>query len=138
MGDRTLAGECDTPELETEAFLLDQKALSNIRVVQRKGAPNVLEKVIRIYFENSPRLLQTLRDAVAGDETAETVRMAAHSLKSSSACLGATRFAALCGNLEEMARENRTREAKKILNEIEKLYPLVCKSLAAECESAVE
>ncbi len=130
--------EFDPPELETDAILLDQKALNNIRVVQRKGAPNVLEKVIRIYFENSPKLLQTLRDAVAEDQTAETVERAAHSLKSSSACLGATRLASLCGNLEEMARENRTRGTKEILNEIEKLYPLVCKSLAAECDNAVQ
>ncbi len=130
--------EFDPPELETDAILLDQKALNNIRVVQRKGAPNVLEKVIRIYFENSPKLLQTLREAVAEDQTAETVERAAHSLKSSSACLGATRLASLCGNLEEMARENRTRGTKEILTEIEKLYPLVCKSLAAECDNAVQ
>jgi HPt (histidine-containing phosphotransfer) domain-containing protein len=130
--------EFDTPELETDAILLDQKALNNIRVVQRKGAPNVLEKVIRIYFENSPRLLQILRDAVAEDKTSETVGMAAHSLKSSSASLGATRLAVLCGDLEEMARENRTKGAEAILNEIENLYPLVCKSLAAECGNAVQ
>ena len=130
--------EFHPPELETDAILLDQKALNNIRVVQRKGAPNVLEKVIRIYFENSPKLLQTLHDAVAEDQTAETVERAAHSLKSSSACLGATRLASLCGILEEMARENRTRGTKEILNEIEKLYPLVCKSLAAECDNAVQ
>lgn len=76
----------------------------------------MLEKVIRIYFENSPKLLQTMRDAVAEDQTAETVERAAHSLKSSSACLGATRLASLCGNLEEMARKNRTRGTNMVIS----------------------
>ena len=128
--------ECDTPELETGGFLLDQKALDNIRAVQQEGAPNVLSKVIKIYFENSPKLLQALRDAVAENNAADAIGRAAHSLKSSSATLGATRLAALCRDLEEMARENRITGAKAILNEIEKLYPFVCESLAAECETA--
>ena len=136
MGGRTESGEYGTPpELRTGAFLLDQKALNNIRAVHREGAPKLLEKVISIYFESSPKLLQTLRDAVAGDDAAETIERAAHSLKSSSANLGATKLAALCGGLEEMARENRTEGANAILIEIEKLYPLVCESLAAECEN---
>ena len=129
--------ECDAAELETGGFLLDQKALDNIRAVQQEGAPKLLDKVIKIYFENSPKLLQALRDAVVEDNAADTIGRAAHSLKSSSANLGATRLAALCRDLEEMARENRTTGAKGILDEIEKLYPLVCESLIAECEDAV-
>ena len=117
--------------------MLDQKALDNIRAVHREGAPKLLERVIKIYFESFPKLLQTLRDAVAGDDAAETIERAAHSLKSSSANLGATRLAALCGGLEEMARENCTSGAKATLNEIEMLYPLVCESLATECENDV-
>ncbi len=128
--------KCDTAELEFGGVLLDQKALDNIRAVQQEGAPNILEKIIKIYFENSPKLLQALHDAVAEDNAADTIGRAAHSLKSSSANLGATRLAALCGDLEEMARENRTTGAKEILGEIEKLYPLVCKSLAAEYKTA--
>lgn len=137
MGGRTQSGECGTPELRTGAFLLDQKALDNIRAVHREGAPKLLERVIKIYFESSPKILQTLRDAVAGEDAAETIERAAHSLRSSSANLGATKLAALCEGLEEMARENRTEGANAILIEIEKLYPLVCDSLAAECKDAV-
>ena len=62
---------------------------------------------------------------------------AAHSLKSSSANLGATKLAALCGEIEDMTRENRTAGAEAILDEIEKLYLLVCERLAAECKDAV-
>ncbi len=132
-----LPAECDAAGLETGGILIDQQALDNIRAVQKEGAPKLLDKVIKIYFQNSPKLLKALRDAVAEDNAADTIGRTAHSLKSSSATLGATKLAALCGDLEEMARENRTRGAKAVLNEIEKLYPLVCESLAAECENAV-
>jgi CheY-like chemotaxis protein/HPt (histidine-containing phosphotransfer) domain-containing protein len=128
--------ERDAAALETGPVLLDRKALDNIRAVQQAGAPNVLDKIIKIYFDNSPQLLQALRDAVAEDNAAEAIGRAAHSLKSSSANLGATRLAALCRDLEEMARDNCTTGAGAILSEIEALYPLVCESLAAECETA--
>ena len=131
------SAERDTAELEAGGFLLDQKALDNIRAVQQEGAPNLLDRIIKIYFENSPKLLQALHDAVVKDNAPDTMGQAAHSLKSSSANLGATGLAALCREIEDMARENRTAGAGAILDEIEKLYPLVCESLAAECENAV-
>jgi HPt (histidine-containing phosphotransfer) domain-containing protein len=132
-----LPAECDAARLETGGILIDQQALDNIRTVQQEGAPNLLDKIIKIYFENSPKLLQALRDAVAKDNAPDTMGQAAHSLKSSSANLGATKLAALCGEIEDMARENRTAGAEAILDEIEKLYPLVCERLAAQCKDAV-
>ncbi len=130
------SAECDAAVSESGGLLLDQKALDNIRAVQREGEPSLLDKVIKIYFENSPKLLQALRDAVAEDKAPDAIRTAAHSLKSSSANLGATGLAALCSQLEEMARENCTAGAEAIVNKIEKLYPLVCQKLAAEGENA--
>ncbi len=127
----------DTAELDAGYSLLDKKALDNIRALQRMDAPNVLDKVIKIFLENSPKLVGALRDAIAQNDAAGTIEQAAHSLKSSSATLGATRLAALCRELERMARENRISGAKAILSEIEKLYPSVCERLAAECESEV-
>ncbi len=38
----------DTAELEAAGFLLDQKVLDNIRAVQQEGAPNLLDKIIKI------------------------------------------------------------------------------------------
>ncbi len=127
----------DAAGLDAGYSLLDKKALDSIRALQRMDAPNVLDKVIKIFLENSPKLVQALRDSIAQNDAAGTIEQAAHSLKSSSATLGATRLAALCRELEEMARENRISGAKAILGEIEKLYPSVCERLAAECESEV-
>ena len=95
----------------------------------------MLSRIIKIYLESSPKLLQALRDAIAQDEAgaAEAIRQAAHSLKSSSANLGAVVLSDLCKELEQMGRDNRTTDASAVLSEIEKVYPLVCRRLAAEC-----
>jgi CheY-like chemotaxis protein/HPt (histidine-containing phosphotransfer) domain-containing protein len=121
-------------DLELEGGLLDEKALDDIRKLQKQGAPSLLDKIIKLYLETSPKLLETLHDTIAEDRSARSIREAAHGLKSCSVNLGATRLAALCGDIEEMARQDRTAGAEKILCEIERLYPEVCGRLAAELQ----
>jgi len=115
--------------------LVDEKALDEIRKLQRQGAPSVLDKIINLYLETSPKLLETLHNAIAEDRCASSMGQAAHSFKSTNANLGATRLAALCGEIEEMARQDRTIGAEKILREIERLYPRVCDRLVAELQN---
>ena len=55
----------------------------------------------------------------------------AHSLKSTSANLGAMSLAELCRELEALGRQDRTDGADKILQEIEQVHPLVCQQLIA-------
>lgn len=121
--------------LESEGILVDEKALGEIRKLQRQGAPSVLDKIIKIYLETSPKLLETLHNAIAEDKPASSVRQAAHSFKSTNANLGATRLADLCGEIEEMARQDLTTGAERILREIERLFPRVCNRLAAELQN---
>ena len=120
--------------LESEGNLVDEKALDEIRKLQRQGAPSVLDKIIKLYLKTSPDLLETLHNAIAEDKSANSVRQAAHSFKSTNANLGATRLADLCGEIEEMARQDRTTGAEKILREIERLFPRVCDRLVAELQ----
>ena len=85
------------------AGVLDEKALARIRAMQREGAPSVLLRVIDIFLEAAPKLLAQMRAAVAGNDPLQLCR-AAHSLKSSSANLGATSLSALCRELEAMGQ----------------------------------
>ena len=122
-----------------EDSLLDQETLDGLRALQQAGAPDVLGEIIDVYLENSVKLLQTLREAVtqADDVDSDAMRRAAHTLKSSSAQLGATGLADLCKDLEQMGRENRTDNAAAVLAEIERLYPVVCEALESECKAEV-
>jgi HPt (histidine-containing phosphotransfer) domain-containing protein len=122
------------PAPEPTASPLDGHALAQIRSMQRPGAPNLLNKIIGLYLESSPGLLQKLRDAVAGED-AEALRQAAHSLKSSSANLGATRLATLCKELEQRGRESRLEDAPGLLGELEVSYVQAREALEAELES---
>lgn len=111
--------------METEHEILDRAALAGIHALQQPGSPSLLAKIIDIYLEHSPKLMDSLRRGVARPEAAELVRDSAHSLKSSSANLGASGLAALCGELEKISHEARLGDAGAIFGEIEALYPLV-------------
>jgi signal transduction histidine kinase/chemotaxis response regulator CheB len=92
----------DTPDLAA----LDPAALDAVRALQRPGAPDLVARVVTLYLQNSERLVSDLQAAVdRGD--APVVRMAAHSLKSSSANVGAAYLSGLCKDLEGQAREGR-------------------------------
>jgi len=111
--------------------LLEQKALEMIRALQRPGKPSVLGKIINLYLENSPGLIKTVRKSVEqGDGVA--LCEAAHSLKSSSANLGAVSMAAVCKKLEEMGREGHTDAAKALTGRMESEYKSVSVALADE------
>jgi CheY-like chemotaxis protein len=110
---------------------LDPKALANIRVLQRPGAPNVLDKIIQVYLTTTPSLLAQLRDAIA-QEDAELVERSAHTLKSSSASLGANELAALSKELELLGRARTFTQAARLMTAIEELYPAVSAALLVE------
>jgi HPt (histidine-containing phosphotransfer) domain-containing protein len=93
-----------------------------------EGQPSVLQKVIRIYLETSPKLIETIRNSITlGDP--EATQEAAHSLKSTSANLGAEMLAAFCKELETMGRAGTTDNAILLLPVLEDEYERVCKAL---------
>ena len=104
-----------------EEPVLQPEPLNQIRALQRPGAPSLLAKVIGIYLNNSPTLVQRLGKAVAQGD-ANALLEAAHSLKSSSANLGATQLAALCKELEQRGRERRLAGVPELLQELETHY----------------
>ena len=110
---------------------LDPGILGGIRSLGTEGMPDVLEKVIAIYMENSPLLMDKLRQAISSRD-ASAIQFAAHSLKSGNANVGALELAGLCGELEQLGRSGRTEAAPEILARVEKTYPLVVEALKAE------
>ena len=115
---------------ETEP-LLERHALDKIRALQQPDKPNILGKIIKLYLESSSGLITTVRESVEqGDGRA--LCEAAHSLKSSSANLGAIQLAAVCKELEDMGHEGRTDAAKALMDRIESEYQSAHAALAGE------
>ncbi len=114
---------------ETSA-ILDSKALDNIQSLQRPGRPSVLAKVVGLYLKDAPKRLQALREARATNDT-EALRRTAHTLKSSSANVGAEGLATLCNDLENLARNNTLDGSDHLIGEIENIYPAIEEALQA-------
>ena len=109
------------------------QALAQIRAIQRPGQPDLLGKIIGLYLEDTPKQLQRMRAAVAGEEY-DALRRAAHGLKSSSANLGATQVAALSKDLEQRGRERRLEGAAELLQTLETHYLQARDALTGELE----
>ncbi|MFN7953488.1 MAG: response regulator [bacterium] len=107
-----------------ELPVIDEQAIAEIRALARPGSPNVLARAIGSYLDTTPRLLEALLRA-AEQRDAQGVAYSAHTLKSSSAFLGARRLSALCRELEILGREGRVDDALGIAERAEKEFERV-------------
>lgn len=88
------------------AEALDKKILDQLREIMGDDYQETLRELIELYLGESPGLLKNLHAAVdEGDATA--LQRAAHSLKSSSANVGATTISATFGEIEAACRTGR-------------------------------
>lgn len=86
------------------AVRLDEQALQRLRELDPQGVAGVLNKVLTTYASSLERLkAQFLAARQAGDLAA--VRQVAHTLKSSSASVGAMELSAACRHVEDTLRE---------------------------------
>jgi CheY-like chemotaxis protein len=84
----------------------------------------VASELIGLFLEDTPNLLADLREAVAQGD-AEGLEQAAHTLKSSSATLGAMTLSALCQELEVMGRAGTLEGAGEKVAQVEVEYERV-------------
>jgi CheY-like chemotaxis protein len=110
---------------------LDRKALDQIKKMQEEGHPALLERMIEIYLETSPKLVAELGRGVAAGN-AGAIQLHAHSLKSSSARLGAFLLETLCHELEEMAIHSALEESSGVLRKLNTEFHYVVQELVAE------
>ncbi|MDS4030628.1 MAG: response regulator [Candidatus Contendobacter sp.] len=85
---------------------IDQGVLDKIRALERDGATGLVARLIGLYLQGASALVERMRQAVVADDD-EAVRAAAHSLKSSSANVGAMKLHDLCWELESRTGHQR-------------------------------
>ncbi len=107
---------------------LDKTTIDYLKSLRRGDGPSVLERAVGMYLENAPTVLEELRRAIAGGD-ASAVWKIAHSLKSSSASLGAKQLAQHIGDMEGRARQNDLVEADSRLVRIETEFQKVSSAL---------
>ena len=96
---------------------IDLKAIDRIRALQRNGKPDILQKIITLFYSDTSKLLESMQQAAAQGD-AKTLIAAAHRLKSSSANLGAVKLAAYCLQMETLGHENHADQAHPLLAEM--------------------
>ena len=109
---------------------LQPEAIQSIRNLGGEGS-NLLEQIVRLYFDTTPALMARLKSALAASDLDE-IRNAAHSLKSSSANLGARNLAQMCAALEAGARAGSIGADLPKADAVEHEYQAVCAALLTE------
>ncbi|MBA5606310.1 response regulator [Duganella sp. FT3S] len=107
---------------------INRQALDNIRALSPGNGNALLERVLQAYVNDTPTHLQTLRQAIAATD-ANSLRKAAHSLKSSSANVGAEGLAQACKEMEQLGRNGSTVGAADMLAGMERQFQAVRQSL---------
>jgi HPt (histidine-containing phosphotransfer) domain-containing protein len=114
-------------ELPTELRSLDQSALDRL---QRFGGGKLLREMIALFLAAAPERIAAARTGVeTGD--APAAEMALHSLKSSSAQLGAMRMQRLCEQGESLARTGTLEIVGLIVHDLEEEHVQVEKWLTS-------
>jgi HPt (histidine-containing phosphotransfer) domain-containing protein len=85
------------------ATLLDADALDRLRELDPTGKSRLLERVLRAFHSSASRLATQFGEArMSGDM--QGIRHVVHTLKSSSASIGALALARLCAEIESSIR----------------------------------
>lgn len=117
LASETRAAPEGAPMDETEP-ILNQHVLENFRQLQAPDEPDLVQQLIDLYLADTPERLNALHQALAqGDAT--RVAQAAHSLKGSSANIGAQRVARVCLELERCGKANDLSAAAEWLPKLE-------------------
>ena len=128
------SGEPPSEEASPGRGFVDQKAWDQIRALDRDGSAGILNKVLKIYLDDSPRLVDQVSEAISTGDP-DGLRLSAHSLKSSSAQIGALRLSELCRKLEALGRGASTSGADGLWEELKIEYTGVADTLKQQLEA---
>ena len=117
--------------IEHHGDVLDQLALASLRELQDEGDPDIVAEVGSLFLKHSPDKVEAILQAVEKND-AKGLQLAAHSLKSSSAYIGAMHLSALAKELEMTGRCGILEGAKEAAQKLQEEFCLAVKALEAE------
>jgi len=112
------------PEEEPSPTPIDIQVLAPMQAAR----PDILARLIKTYLTHAPSIVREVLSANAGGDL-ETLGRLAHSLKSSSANLGAGPLAALCKELELAAKGSNLERAQELVPALASSFDAVCAAL---------
>ena len=112
---------------------LDRSVLASLRELQDDGDPDIVAEVGGLFLGHSPQKIAAILKAVENGD-AKGLQTAAHSLKSSSAYVGAMRLSELSRELEMMGRSQVMDGAEEKAERLNREYKQVMMELDAEIQ----
>jgi HPt (histidine-containing phosphotransfer) domain-containing protein len=97
---------------------VDVSSLTELRKLQRPGAPDAVARIIAHFLEESAQRLILLRQAVEADD-ALALERTAHALKGIAGTVGANEMLGLAVRIEQIGRERRTQDAGGLVSDLE-------------------
>ena len=117
------------PALAAVGTRLDREAIAALEALRRPGKPNIARRVIDSFVASTPSLIdRMLEDLAIGD--VEAVRRAAHSIKSTSATLGARKLEEEARSLERRVAEDDAAALATSVRDLKEEARLVCEELS--------
>jgi CheY-like chemotaxis protein/HPt (histidine-containing phosphotransfer) domain-containing protein len=108
--------------------VLDPTVIERVRAMERRGAARLLERLVSTYLPTAAKLMDDAERAL-GNGDADALRQAVHTLKSSSANLGATLLSQHFAALEAHARGRRLHVAHQEWPAVRVEYERVVRAL---------
>lgn len=99
------------------AGVLDAQALANLRQLDPNGTNRLLPRVLSTYRASLAKLMSQMSDA-RGQSDLARLRLAVHTLKSSSASVGALALSVLCGDAEKALRDGELNKLPPLLDQL--------------------
>jgi HPt (histidine-containing phosphotransfer) domain-containing protein len=115
---------------------LDRRTIESLRDLERQGSSNLVKRIVRLYLDSVPALLEELRLAIQSGDP-DRMGKAAHSLKSGSGNVGALHLLELCKEVETLGRSGTIGAAGARREEILDEFERVKQALEAEAEVTV-
>jgi HPt (histidine-containing phosphotransfer) domain-containing protein len=103
---------------------LDQAIIGRLSA----NRPALLKRLIEVYLNHSPNMIAELQSAVDANDAAK-LKLAAHSLKSSSANVGAARLSSLALEIERLAIANEVAKAAALVRSVHQRFSSVASAL---------
>jgi HPt (histidine-containing phosphotransfer) domain-containing protein len=108
--------------------VLDEEALQRLRELDPSGKNRLLERILRAFESSVLRLAPQLREArQRGDMQA--IRHVVHTLKSSSASIGAMRLSRLCAEIEAAVRQEALEGLPALLDDVDQEFNVVLQAV---------
>ncbi|MBD9355956.1 response regulator [Methylomonas albis] len=114
------------PEIMPTNVTLDPSSLNTLREI---GGNALIEEVLALFRTNAKQYIATLRTALH-ERNRESVRHAAHSLKSAAANIGALKLAELARLLENAARDNTLQFDSQVAESLQTEYKEILQRLS--------